>query len=201
MLNSLKGTITSAQEQRLLVDCGAWTITLQVPDAGLFKAGSQGEIYTHLHWNQEQGPSLFGFKSELERTVFLLITSCSGLGPKIALAVLAHMGVGPFIDAISRGDEQALSKVSGIGAKKAEQMVVQLKHKVAALVKSGVDLGSTAQEAEQWNNISQVLDSLHYTRPEISRAMKHLTDMYAGAPAIPFDQLMRQALSFLSKKA
>src|SRR5947208_8387380 len=127
MVHTIKGMVTGVAVQQIVLDCGALALTLQVPDEKVFALNSQLIVYSHLHWNQEQGPTLFGFSHEIDRTVFLLIISCSGLGPKIALAILAHMGVQPFLTAITSGDEQALSRVSGIGAKKAEQMIVQLK--------------------------------------------------------------------------
>ncbi len=200
MIHTIKGMITAVSGQQIVVDCGSLAFTLQVPDEKAFTLNSQLTVFSHLHWNQEQGPTLFGFSGELDRIVFLLIISCSGLGPKIALAILAQMGVQPFLTAITSGDEQALSRVSGIGAKKAEQMIVHLKHKVEKLLKSGIELGEQSQSLQHWNNVADVLTSLSYTRAEITRTMKYLGDMYTGQ-SIPFDQLMRQALSFLSKKA
>ena len=67
----------------------------------------------------------------------MLVIGCSGIGPKIALAVLAHLGAQGFVEVVSCGDERALSKVNGIGPKKAEQIIVQLKHKVSKLISSG----------------------------------------------------------------
>ena len=92
-----------------------------------------------------------------------------------------------------------LSKVTGIGSKKAEQMIVQLKHKVTRLIKSGVLLTSS-HETKQWHDIAAVLESLHYSRQEVSDAMRYLATMHHSSD-VPFDQQIRHALSFLSKKA
>ena len=151
-----------------------------------------------MHWNQENGPTLYGFNTSLEKTVFLLITSCSGIGPKIAMALLAQLGAAPFLEAVQTANESALSAVSGIGAKKAEQIIVHLKHKVAKLVESGINLGATPL-LEERHYIGQVLKSLNYSRQEISAALNYLNDQHPTS-TLAFDQLMRQALAFLSKR-
>ena len=68
------------------------------------------DLHTYLHWNQEQGPSIFGFASDIEREVFLLIISCSGIGPKIGLAVLAQIGSQSFIRAVQQEDIAGLEQ-------------------------------------------------------------------------------------------
>ena len=150
-------------------------------------------LLVHMHWNQENGPALFGFSTILEKNVFLMITSCSGLGPKLAMAVLAQLGAAEFLEAVQSANEDALSDVSGIGAKKAEQIIVQLKHKVAKLIESGIHLGASTT-LEKRHEISQVLKSLNYSRPEIAAAMNYLNENYPGTQ-VAFDQLVRHALA------
>lgn len=198
MIHAIKGVIKAQYDQAVMVDIGSFGFLILVPQGAGFSIGSTVTLHTHLHWNQEQGPSLYGFGSDLEREVFLLITSCSGIGPKIGLAVLAQIGAEGFIRAVQQEDDKALSKVSGIGGKKAEQIIVQLKHKVANLIKSGVKLDDLG-DIESWHNIGEVLGSLNYSRGEINQAMKYLKQEH-GSSQLPFDQLVRHALSFLSKK-
>ena len=82
-------------------------------------------------------------------------------------------------------------------SKKVEQMVVQLKRKVAKLIKSGVELDDKSS-LTNWQQVSDVLTSLNYSRPEVNRAMKFLNENYASTNT-PFDGLIRHALSFLAK--
>jgi len=201
MVSSITGIVKSCEKQAILLDIGSLGLTVQVPNGTVFVAGQTEKVtvHTYFHWSQENGPSLFGFLTELERTVFLLIISCSGIGPKIGLAVLDSLGPQRFLDAINTSNDSVLSKVSGIGAKKAEQIIVQLKHKVAQLIKSGVDLGEN-QSAQHWTMLSEVLSSLSYSPAEVARTLKHLNDTYMGVQEeLSFDKLMRHALSFLSK--
>ena len=198
MIHYVSGTIKEVKEQAVVVDIGSLGLLVAVPTGIKFYQGQKICLATYMHWNQEQGPSLFGFEHELERTVFMLVIGCSGIGPKIGLAILAHLGAQGFLEVVSSGDERALSKVNGIGPKKAEQIIVQLKHKVSQLISSGVGCCDDSK-AKAWQEVSQALESLNYTRTEISHAMQYLTAHHAGAD-LPFDQMLRQALGFLSKR-
>lgn len=198
MIYSVSGIIAHIKEQAVVIDVSGVGYLVAVPTSIKFHTGQKVTLATHMHWNQEQGPSLFGFEHEFERTIFLLITSCSGIGPRIALAILAHLGAQTFLEVISAGDEKTLSKVNGIGPKKAEQIIVTLKHKVSQLISSGaccIDDSKT----KAWQEVSQALESLNYTRSEISQTMQFLTAHHAGSE-LPFDKLLRNALNFLSKR-
>jgi Holliday junction DNA helicase RuvA len=199
MVDYFSGIIKELKDQEIVLDVGGIGITLQVATTHHFGQAEAIKVYSHLHWNAENGPSLFGFSSPLERSVFRIIISCSGIGPKIALAILADLGAQSFLNAIVAENEQALSNVSGIGKKKAEQIIVQLKHKVASLVESGkVDM-SEMQESSHLHDVTLALQSLNYSRPEISRAMEYVKKN-TKMDKVTFDILLRQALSYLSKQ-
>jgi len=200
MISLLHGTVKERKEQLLILDIGPIGFEVSVATSALFNVGDVIDLYTHLHWNQEQGPSLFGFQTELDRQVFQLVISCSGLGPKIGLAILNQLGSSAFLQAIQTDDEQRLSKVTGIGTKKAEQMIVQLRHKVKKLFNSGIELDATAvQSGQLYNDVINALESLSYSRQEINKAMKHLSDEKSEC-TLSFEQLMRKALALLSKR-
>ncbi len=196
MVDYLCGNIKEIAEQSIVVNIAGVGIVIQVPSGFLFQIDKNIKLYTYLHWNQEQGPTMFGFSSIIDRQVFLLIIGCAGVGPKIALAVLHDLSAKEFLQAIQTGNDTILSKVSGIGAKKAEQIIVHLRHKVSQLVAQGIELDD-AQDLKQWHEISQALESLNYSRTEVSRAMNHLKKSHSEINS--FDQLLRKALSFLAK--
>lgn len=199
MINTLTGTIKEVKEQLITLDNGLIGFAIQVPHDSHYHVNQQLTLQIYMHWNAENGPSLFGFADELEKSVFLLVIDCSGIGPKIGLAVLATLGAQRFLEIIQTSDEGALSKVPGIGAKKAEQIIVQLKHKVGKMFAKGFAASGGAQLAH-WQNLQQVLESLNYSRPEISAALKYVRESSETTDQ-PFDQLMRKALSYLAKKA
>jgi holliday junction DNA helicase RuvA len=197
MINFLKGTVLDYKDQIVTLDVHDVGFQVTTIENTVFSKGEQLALFIYLQWHQENGPVLFGFQTELEKTVFLLIISCSGIGPKIGLAILSAMKPSSFLKVVQLGDEKALSAVNGIGAKKAEQMIVQLRHKVAKLLESGVVVEKDVQ-FEQWHNISEVLTSLNYSRNEITNALQYIKE--SSAMQAPFDQLLRKALSFLSKR-
>lgn len=198
MIGILKGKVFAINKQSILLMADSIGFDIATPHPHNVQVGQEVVFHTHLQWSADQGPSLYGFTSVAEKTVFLVVTSCSGIGPKIGLAVLADLGVQGFLEAIHTGNDKLLSKVNGIGPKKAEQMIVQLKHKINQLD----DVGVKAEEhsaGAQISMVSQALESLHYSRAEISRAMHHIKSSL-GSTQPTFDVLMRQALSFLSKQ-
>jgi len=200
MINFLHGTIRETKEQGIVLDIGPMGFDIQVANSAVFKTGDTVDLFTHLHWNQEHGPSIFGFQSEIDKQVFQLIISCSGMGPKVALAVLHQLGAATFIQTIQTGNEEILSKVSGIGPKKAEQMIVHLRQKVKKMLSGGITIDSTSiQAGQQLNDVINALESLNYSRPEINKAMKYLSEECAYT-TLPFEQLVRKALSLLSKR-
>jgi len=199
MIDYFVGIIKEVHEQEIILDIGTMGISLQVPQGHTFTKDASVKVYNYLHWNTENGPSLFGFATPLDRSVFKIIISCSGIGPKIALAILADLGTNSFLQAISTGDDQALSKVSGIGKKKAEQIIVQLKHKVAHFIESGTVDMSDMKDVAHFNDVSLALQSLNYSRIEIGRAMEYVKKNIKG-DRVTFDILLRQALSYLSKQ-
>lgn len=199
MIDYVSGTVKSVRKNTITVDIGLLGFHLQIADSTHFHVDQKVNLYAHMHWNQENGPTLFGFSSELEKEVFLLVIGCSGIGPKIGLAVLRDLGPERFLEAIQTNDDRALSSVGGLGPKKVEQMVVQLKAKVAKFVKSGVQMKGASKFVD-WQNVSDVLVSLKYSRPEVTRAMKFLSEHHGGQN-LPFDSLVRHALSFLAKKS
>lgn len=197
MISHISGTIKSVSDQAIVVDMNGLGLNVAVAQESGYQVGCSVALYAYMHWNQEQGPSLYGFSSELEKAVFLMVIDCSGVGPKIGLAVLNSLGAERFLEILQSADERALSKVSGIGPKKAEQMIVQLKHKVGKLLDKGFKVTGSAQ-ITNWQNVQEVLESLNYSRAETAATMRHLRESETDA-ALPFDNLIRKALSFLAK--
>lgn len=198
MLSYLKGMVARVEEQEVVVEVGGFAWAVLVPNAAVFQKGAAVELQTYLHWNQEQGPTLYGFSSQLEKRIFLLIISCSGIGPKIGLAVLHQLTPAVFVQAITTSNLDVLSSVNGIGRKKAEQILVQLRHKIGPLSEA-VEQFVESAETVRWKDVSDALGSLNYSRQEVTRAMQFLHEHNAGKQA-PFDELFRQALSYLAKR-
>ncbi len=200
MLAYVTGIIKDIKEKTVILEVGSFGLQIQVPQAHKLTKDISATLHTYLHWNQEAGPSLYGFQSNVERQVFLLIIECPKIGPSIASNILSQLTAGQFLECITSQNEKQLSKVNGIGAKKAEQLIVQLKYKVQKLLTSGSVTVETQENFVQWQNVSDVLHSLNYSKPEISQAMHYLGERYQEQSG-SLDQLIRSALSFLSTKS
>jgi Holliday junction DNA helicase RuvA len=199
MVDYVVGVVKEIQDQEIIIDIGTMGIALQVAQSHSFAKNSVSKVYSYMHWNAENGPTFFGFICPLDRSIFKVIIGCSGIGPKIALAILADLGAQNFVSAIATGDEQVLSKVNGIGKKKAEHIIVQLKHKVATLIESGTVDMTEIKDASQFNDVALALQSLNYSRPEIGRAMEYVRKQSKDCN-VSFDGLLRQALAYLAKQ-
>lgn len=197
MIDRLSGVVVSLNDQKVVMMVNGIGFAVQVPTTAMVPLQEAIDLLIYFHWNQEQGPSLYGFINEHDRAVFALVLSCSGIGPKLALAVIADLGAVSFVQAVREHDIKALSKVSGIGTKKAEQMLVYLKHKIELLpVHTEI---ATKQDGVDWSLVGQTLESLHYSRLEVVRAITQVRTEIATHNAVPtFDQALRKTLSFLS---
>nr|MBA3955031.1 Holliday junction branch migration protein RuvA [Candidatus Dependentiae bacterium] len=186
--------------QQIILDVSGVGFNLSVADEHAFTVGQKQELQVYFHWNTEQGPQLFGFTSKLSKTVFSLIISCSGIGPKIGLAALAQLSPESFLQAILLNDIKTLSSLSGIGTKKAEALVLCLKDKVSKLDVTTVSMpGSEGQTLKYFKQVSDALSSLNYSRSEIAGALEFVKKN--STDTSKFDEMLRKALSFLSKKA
>ncbi len=197
MISRLIGTVVDVQPHLVTVMVQGVGYTIGVVDERLYNLNKNVDLYTYYHYTQENGPQLYGFETALERTVFSSILSCSGCGPKIGLAVLAHLSASEFVRAVAQADVRALSSVSGIGPKKAELIIMQLKDKVIKMMPTSLapDQGGLAKIKQ----LSGALTALHYKPAEISSALEHLNvDM--DMETAPFDELLRRSLSHLAKR-
>lgn len=199
MIDYISGTVHKVYEKSATILVNGFGLQCHIPQMFNVKEGNQVVLYTYLHWNQENGPSLYGFESELERTTFLMIIDCPKIGPGIALAILSQMQAPRFLEVIVSQNEKALSAINGIGAKKAELLITSLKHKVAKLMEKGSIQQYMQQDFVQWQNVNDVLVSLNYSRQEIGGAMKYLSTNY-NEQNYPLDQLIRAALGYLTKQ-
>lgn len=203
MIAQLRGTIVEALPNQILLDVHGVGYLCLVPLSTYDKvAGSTGEVklLTHLHVT-ERDHVLYGFATNEERDLFrLLIDRVSGIGPKMALAVLSGMGVRDFKEKVIHNDVTALSRISGVGKKTAERIVLELKDKVgivstwqAASGGDGVAKLDAAGEAQM--DAVLALISLGYKQAEAQKSVLALVKK-AGAEAatLTSDRLVRDVL-------
>jgi Holliday junction DNA helicase RuvA len=199
MIATISGTIRSITEQQIVIEQAGIGFELFIATPLSFTLEQKIILQTYVHWNQENGPTLYGFNSSIEKAVFLLILSCSGIGPKIGLAVLNHLEPSTFLQAIVEENIQVLSSINGIGEKKAEQICVALKHKVAKFLKEQPTLTSSSVSLSAWKDLTDTLTSLGYSPSEIKSVTNFLKENSIDT-STPFSNILRKSLAFLSNK-
>jgi Holliday junction DNA helicase RuvA len=190
MIGSVRGRITSKAPPQLTVEVGGVGYELEAPMSTFFHLPAVGQdvrLLTHFVV-REDAQLLFGFATEEERRLFRSLLKVSGIGPKIALALLSGMSVEAFIVCVQNQDVAALVKVPGIGRKTAERMIVELRDKLAP---TGSIPGERAlpagasPEAEAFG----ALTALGYKPAEATRLLKA-----AGPGTHTTEELIRRAL-------
>ncbi len=150
MIVSLNGTLVSKTPATAVVECGGVGYEALIPLSTydrLPATGGQCRLLT-CHVVREDSQTLFGFATEDERTLFSMVTSVSGVGPKTALSMLSGMTPGDLQLAVADSDVKRLSSVKGVGKKTAERIVVELRGRVnpvAALAAAGRKDGAGAE--------------------------------------------------------
>ena len=190
MIGRLTGILLEKNPPQVLIDVNGVGYEVDVPMSTFYNLPGNGEKVTLLtHFIvREDGQFLYGFASESERYAFRQLIKISGVGARMALAVLSGLSVSDLAQAIARQESGRLTKVPGIGKKTAERLLLELKGKLADALPSA----AFAVEDSQ-HDILNALLALGYNDREASAAMKQLPAGLSTSDGI------RQALKLLSK--
>jgi len=149
MIAELSGTLTRKTAACIVIDVGGVGFRLLVPVSTYRQLPGEGQpvhLFTHLHV-KEDALELFGFGTPEERALFLELTSISGIGPKLGLAVLSGLAPDTFHAAVVGEDLTLLTSVSGIGKKTAQRIIVELKEKLSGMDVSSIGGGEAERES------------------------------------------------------
>jgi Holliday junction DNA helicase RuvA len=181
MITFVDGRLVTALPTQATIDVGGVGYEVLIPLSSydrLPAVGQQVHVLTHLHV-REDAHLLFGFMTAAERDLFrLLVNNVSGIGPKLALAVLSGMSVSNFKAAVVNGDVASLSKISGVGKKTAERIVLELKDKlgVAAAWEAASATHAPSPEQTQANEAVLALIALGYKQVEAHKTVRELQE-------------------------
>jgi Holliday junction DNA helicase RuvA len=196
MITFLDGKLISALPTQVIVDVSGIGYEVFIPLSSYDKLPAVGQsirILTHLAV-REDAHVLYGFMTALERDLFrLLVNNVSGIGPKLALAVLSGMSVNNFKAAVVNSDVVLLSKISGLGKKTAERIILELKDKlgVAATWEAASAIHAPTPEQEQTNEAVLALIALGYKQVEAHKAVRDLQEKGEAKSA---EELVKLAL-------
>jgi Holliday junction DNA helicase RuvA len=175
MIGRLRGTLISKQPPSLLIEVGGVGYDVDAPMSTIYDLPATGkEVTLLIHYAvREDGVSLYGFLREPDRAMFRHLLKVSGIGAKIALAVLSGVSTDDLSRLVHAGDVVALTRIPGIGKKTAERMVVELRDRVDAV---GVRLPSTVagevMPADPVAEATVALQQLGYKPVEASRLVQ-----------------------------
>jgi Holliday junction DNA helicase RuvA len=135
LFDYIRGLVVQKEPNRAVLEVGGlgFDISITSTTSGeLPSVGEMAKVYTYL-LVREDNLALYGFNSLLERTVFVHLLSVGGIGPRTAQAVLSTFTASAFIQIVNSNDGQALQKVSGVGKKTAQRILLELKDKIRRL--------------------------------------------------------------------
>jgi Holliday junction DNA helicase RuvA len=199
MIAFLRGRVLDKQPNRIILDVQGVGYELYVPLSTFYDVGDEGSecslrVYTHV---REDALQLFGFLTDLERQLFERLISISGIGPKLAVAVLSGVEARDLVTAVQRGDVARLTAIPGIGKKTAERIVLELRDRLAQLT-VGVPAAVPAAGAGDRlrDDLVSALQNLGYHRPQADKAVDAIL---SSAPDATFEQALRQVLRELMR--
>ena len=190
MIGRLRGILAYKSPPWLVIDVGGVGYELEAPMSTHYDLPDVGrEVLLFTHYAQkEDSVALYGFLREGERRLFRDVQKVSGVGAKIALAVLSGASVDEFARMVQAGDIAALTRIPGIGKKTAERMVVELRDRAADLIGTGVG-GVSALPADPQSEATIALQQLGYKPAEATRMARDAT-----APGDEAATIIRKAL-------
>ncbi len=192
MIAFLQGKLAEATPTRVVVDCGGVGYQVFIPVSSYDKLpaiGGDVKLLTYHHVNGQDGTQqLFGFATESEREMFLLLISISGVGPKLGCNILSSASVTSLRNAIAAGDTTTLSSLRGIGKKTAERLVVELKDKIGG----ETSLAPKTDADPKLADAVRALVSLGYKQADAQNAVTAAGKSLGGTGSV--EELVRAAL-------
>jgi Holliday junction DNA helicase RuvA len=197
MIAFLRGKLVEALPTHVILDVNGVGYEVYIPVSSyekLPKIGSEVVLLTHLSI-REDAHVLYGFVTQEERDLFrLLINTVSGIGPKIALNILSGMSPVAFKGAVASGDVKALSKISGVGKKTAERIVVELKDKIgtAGTWEAESARRGLSPDDQKINDAVLALIALEFNRDEAYKAVREAFNQLGANATV--EELVRTSL-------
>lgn len=192
MIASLRGCVVFKDNQGAVIECAGvgYGISLSLPSLSLLPdVGQDAFVFVYTHVTQD-ALRLFGFAQAQERKVFEVLLATAGVGPRLALAILSTLHPDELSDAVATGDKSRLTRIPGVGSKKAERLLVELKDRLKRL-----PLATTAGRAPVSNiaaDLQSAMMNLGFALPVAEKAARLATEQMPGETDLAI--LVRTAL-------
>ena len=194
MIGRLTGRLASKSPDQVLLDVGGVGYLVHIPLSTFYELPeieASASLFVHTHV-REDTLALYGFLTERERALFLLLMSVAGIGPRVALTVLSGIPPAELVEALRRQDVRRLVAIPGIGKKTAERMVLELAEKAAGFAAEAPAGAAAAVSSE---DVVSALVNLGYRRVEAERSVDAIAR--TGAPQ-EFGEFLKAALKRLT---
>lgn len=197
MIGFLRGRLVAKQPPALVIDVGGVGYEVEAPMTTFYdlpETGAEVTLHTHLVV-REDAHTLFGFLRLSDRALFRSLIRISGVGPRMALAILSGMSADSFARCIRDNDAAALTRVPGVGKKTAERLVVELRDKLGKGEAGGADIPvMTGGPANPVEEAVSALIALGYKPPDASRMVRAIDSKGLGV-----EEIIRRALQAAAK--
>jgi len=198
MIDRIRGRLVSKGGASILLETGPLVLDVLVPLStmeSLQGDRSEVDLYTHLQW-REEGPQLFGFATTEERQFFRLLLQVQGVGPRIALAILAHLPPADLVARLKERSEAAFTLVPGVGKKTAGRILVELGPTADKMDLAGRAVSPAAARPDE--DALQALTALGYAARD---AQKALEEVLASHGPLELEEQVRRALRRMSQRS
>ncbi len=195
MIGRLHGILLEKQPPQLLLNVGGVGYEISAPMTTFYELPETGnEITLHTHLAvREDAHVLYGFLREQDRLLFRTLIKVSGVGPKLALAILSGMSADEFVGCVQNGDSALLTRLPGVGKKTAERLVVELKDRLkdwqGTTLTAEISTSRTVSVSDALKDAISALVSLGYKPQEASRMVSQLE-----SDGLASEELIRLAL-------
>jgi len=196
MISLLNGTVRSITSDRAVVEVGGvgLAVTITPATSALLNIGAPAQFYTSLVV-REDSLTLFGFLDDEARSLFELVQTVSGIGPKVAMAIVAALTPSQLSRAVSQEDISAIEKVPGIGRKGAQRLILELKGKLSDF---GTSHKSSHHQPVWREQLASALISLGFTAKESDNAITNVVNQISeegrDANSVELAELLKRAL-------
>lgn len=198
MIYCLSGKLLKKTLDMVVISCAGVGYQMLVPTSvasALPAIGQEATLFTEMHVT-ENDVTLYGFASEEQKACFKMLTSVSGVGPKVGIAILNVLTPEKITLAISAGDHKAFTAASGVGPKLAQRITLELKDKVGKGLAEGIGFGDVSGGAVAAGNMTQAiaaLTSLGYSPSEAAKAVSKADE------TLPVEEIIKIALRSMAK--
>lgn len=198
MISQITGKLISLNEGFVIIELSGLGLKVNMSTSTIrnFKLNEIISLVTHMHV-REDALDLFGFINESGKKLFLMLISISGIGPKLGMTILSGIEPEKLKNCIIAGDVKTLTSISGVGAKTAKRIIIELKDKLSKVDDENLGFNDD-KNSEIINNILNALISLGYSEIESKKVIEKLSLLNSDQNNKRIETLIKEALDLLN---